>query len=111
VRAPSQRCSEELPSAQENAAELAIAEMAMAIARSGPREVDFWERAIGRKEQTNDDFRRARELIIGAGAIEATLDLAADYSDRAKGELKIFPDGEWRRGLESLADFAVSRRA
>ncbi len=83
----------------------------LAIARSGPREVDFWERAIGRKEQTNDDFRRARELIIGAGAIEATLDLASDYSDRAKVALKIFPDSEWRRGLESLADFAVSRRA
>ena len=83
----------------------------LAIARSGPREVDFWERAIGRKEQTQDDFRRARELIIGAGALEATLDLAADYAEAAKAALADFPDGEWRRGLESLADFAVSRRA
>jgi len=83
----------------------------LAIARSGPREVDFWERAIGRKEQTQDDFRRARELIVGAGALEATLDLASDYAEAAKAALTVFPDGEWRRGLESLADFAVSRRA
>ncbi|MGI9169827.1 MAG: polyprenyl synthetase family protein [Caulobacteraceae bacterium] len=83
----------------------------LAIARLGPREVDFWERAIGRKEQTEADFRRARELIIGAGALEATLDLAADYAERAKSALAVFPAGEWRAGLEALADFAVSRRA
>lgn len=83
----------------------------LAIARSGPREVDFWERAIGRQEQTQDDFRRARELIIGAGALEATLDLASDYAESAKLALSVFPDGEWRNGLESLADFAVSRLA
>ncbi|MDQ2861855.1 MAG: polyprenyl synthetase family protein [Pseudomonadota bacterium] len=83
----------------------------LAIARLGPREVEFWERAIGRKEQTADDFRRARELIIGAGALEATLDLASDYAETAKSALAIFPAGEWRTGLEALADFAVSRRA
>jgi octaprenyl-diphosphate synthase len=83
----------------------------LAIARSGPREVDFWERAIGRKEQTQDDFRRARELIVGAGALEATLDLASDYAEGAKSALTVFPESEWRDGLESLADFAVSRRA
>ncbi|MGI8840924.1 MAG: polyprenyl synthetase family protein [Caulobacteraceae bacterium] len=83
----------------------------LAIARLGPREVDFWERAIGRREQTEADFRRARELIIGAGALQATLDLAADYADAAKAALTVFPPGAWRTGLEALADFAVSRRA
>ena len=56
----------------------------LAIARSGPREADFWERAVGRREQTEADFRRARELIIGTGALDATLDLATDYADKAK---------------------------
>ena len=83
----------------------------LAIARSGPREAEFWERAIGRREQTEADFRRARELIIGSGALDATLDLAADYADKAKLALASFPDNEWRAALESLADFAVSRRA
>ena len=83
----------------------------LAIARCGPREVEFWERAIGRREQSEADFRRARELIVGAGAIEATLDLATDYAEQAKASLAVFPAGEWRDGLEALADFAVSRRA
>jgi octaprenyl-diphosphate synthase len=83
----------------------------LAIARSGPREAAFWERAIGRREQTEADFRRARELIIGAGALEATLDLAADYAWAAKSALAIFPTSDWRTALEDLADFAVTRPA
>ncbi len=83
----------------------------LAIAKSGPREVDFWERAIGRQEQTEPDFRRAREIVVGTGALEATLDLATDYAEEGKRALAIFPRGEWRMALESLADFAVSRRA
>ncbi len=83
----------------------------LAIARSGPREAEFWERAIGRREQTEADFRRARELIVGTGALDATLDLATDYADKAKAALAIFPANDWREALEDLADFAVSRRA
>ena len=83
----------------------------LAIAKSGPREVDFWERAIGRQEQTEPDFRRAREIVVGTGALEATLDLATDYAEEGKRALAIFPRGDWRMALESLADFAVSRRA
>ncbi len=83
----------------------------LAIARSGPREAEFWERAIGRREQTEADFRRARELIIGTGALDATLDLAAEHADKAKAALAVFPQNDWRESLESLADFAVSRRA
>jgi octaprenyl-diphosphate synthase len=83
----------------------------LAIARSGPREAEFWERAIGRREQTEADFRRARELIVGTGALEATLDLASEYADKAKAALAGFPANDWRSSLESLADFAVSRRA
>lgn len=83
----------------------------LAINRSGPREAEFWERVIGRKEQTDGDFRRARELVVGLGALDATLDLAADYADAAKQALSLFPRGDWREALEQLADFAVSRRA
>ena len=83
----------------------------LAIARSGPREAEFWERAIGRKEQTDADFRRARELIIGAGALEATLDLAADYAEAAKAALTGFPRQRLAERPRGLADFAVSRRA
>lgn len=83
----------------------------LAIARSGPREAAFWERAVGRLEQTEADFRRARELVIGTGALEAALDCAADYAEAAKAALSVFPNDAWRSALEDLADFAVSRPA
>jgi octaprenyl-diphosphate synthase len=82
----------------------------LAIART-PREADFWQRVIGDREQAEGDFKRARELIVGSGALEAALDLAADYADRAKQALAAFGPSEWRVALEALADFAVSRRA
>lgn len=81
----------------------------IAIGRSGPREADFWQRVIGDLKQTEADFRRARELIVGTGALEATLDLAADYAEAAKASLALFDDGDWRQALEALADFAVTR--
>jgi octaprenyl-diphosphate synthase len=81
-----------------------------AIARS-PQEQAFWERTIGRREQTEADFRRARELIVGTGALKATMDLACDFADQAKAALAIFPADDWRGALEDLADFTVSRTA
>ena len=83
----------------------------LAIARTGAKERDFWDRVIGRQDQGEGDFRRARELIVGAGALEAALDLAGDYAARAKAALDVFPASALRAGLEALADFAVSRRA
>ena len=83
----------------------------LAVARTRGREDAFWERAVGRREQTPDDFRRARELIVGTGALDATLTLAGDYADAAKASLAVLPAGQWREALERLADFAVSRPA
>jgi octaprenyl-diphosphate synthase len=83
----------------------------LAIARTGAKERAFWERVIGRLDQTDADFRRAHELIVGTGALQAAIDLAADYAQEAKLALTAFPDSEWRRALDQLADFAVTRRA
>ena len=79
------------------------------MARTRGREDAFWERTINKGERTEDDFRRARELIIGTGALAATLDAAADYADAAKASLSALPASPWRDALEGLADFAVSR--
>jgi octaprenyl-diphosphate synthase len=83
----------------------------LAVARTAGREDAFWERTMTGREQTEADFRRARELVVGTGALQATLDLAGDYADAAKTALSLFPQGEWRTALERLADFAVSRPA
>jgi octaprenyl-diphosphate synthase len=82
----------------------------LAAARTRGREDAFWERVIG-GDQQEDDFKRARELILGTGALQATIDMAGDYADTAKASLQSVAPGEWRDALEGLADFAVSRLA
>ncbi|MDB5420222.1 MAG: Polyprenyl synthetase [Brevundimonas sp.] len=83
----------------------------LAVARTRGREDAFWERTINKGERSADDFRRARELILSAGAVSATLDAAGEYADAAKAALSILPPSDWRDALEMLADFAVSRAA
>ncbi|HZV83484.1 MAG TPA: polyprenyl synthetase family protein, partial [Brevundimonas sp.] len=81
----------------------------LAAARTRGRDDAFWDRTINKGQRTEEDFRRARELVVGTGAVVATLDTAHEYADAAKAALKALPAGEWRSALEQLADFAVSR--
>lgn len=81
----------------------------LAVSRTRGREDAFWERTITKGERTDEDFGRARELIIGTGALTSTLEAAGEYADVAKASLSVLPAGAWRDALESLADFAVSR--
>jgi len=83
----------------------------LAIQRTGARETAFWQRTVAHRDQTGEDFLRARELIIGTGALNATLSLAGDYADAAKAALSPFEAGSLKTALEDLADFAVSRGA
>ena len=83
----------------------------LAVQRTGVRERPFWERVVGRREQAEGDFRRARELMAACGALEATLRLAQEQADEAKRALSVCAAGPWREALDELADFAVSRRA
>lgn len=83
----------------------------LAMARSGPKEREFWTRTMDRRDQADGDFERVRELMRQTGALEATLDLAASYAESAKAALAEFGGNPWRPALEDLADFAVMRRA
>jgi octaprenyl-diphosphate synthase len=83
----------------------------LAMARTGAAETAFWERTVGRLDQTDADFLRARDLILSTGALDASLDLAVDYAEKAKAALAVFPNNDWRQALEALADFSVSRAA
>lgn len=83
----------------------------LAAARTRGREDAFWDRTINKGQRTEDDFRRARELVVGTGALNATLDTAGEYADLAKSALRALPASDWREALDQLADFAVSRAA
>ena len=83
----------------------------LVMARSGPAEREFWIRTVDRREQTAADFARTCELMRATGALQSTLDLAADYATSAKAALADFGANPWRPALEDLADFAVARTA
>ena len=83
----------------------------LAIKRTGAGEAAFWERTVGRIEQDGADFVRAQGLVASSGALEATMDMAYDYADRARRALVGVGDPVWRAALSDLADAAVSRSA
>jgi octaprenyl-diphosphate synthase len=83
----------------------------VAMARTAGREDAFWRAAIDGGQRGDEEFRRARELILGTSALSVTLDMAHDYAGAAKAALCTVAPGPWRTALESLADFAVSRAA
>lgn len=81
----------------------------LAIERTKATEADFWERTIHRGDRKEGDFEHALKLMRDCGAITATLDRAYEYTDQAKAALAILPDTPWRKALEDVADYAVSR--
>ena len=54
----------------------------LAVQRTKGKEDLFWDRVITKGERTPEDFTRARELILGTGAVEATLDALAAHLER-----------------------------
>jgi octaprenyl-diphosphate synthase len=83
----------------------------LVMARTGVGEREFWIRTVDRREQTDADFDRTRELMRQVGALDSTLDLAATYAASAKAALADFGANPWRPALEDLADVAVARTA
>ncbi len=69
----------------------------------------FWVRTIEASEQEPGDLDRAMALMAARGAIGATLRHAAQFANDAKAALRVFPDSVWRRALEDVADYTVSR--
>jgi octaprenyl-diphosphate synthase len=80
-----------------------------AYALGDAAERQFWKRTIADSEQTEDDLDHAMQLIARHDAIRATLDRAVGFADRAKANLKVFPDSPYRRTLLSVADYTVRR--
>ena len=54
-------------------------------------------------------FGKVRDIIVGCGAIDATLDLARQIVGRAKGHLKVLAASDDRQGLALVAHYVVDR--
>ncbi len=58
---------------------------------------------------TKDDFSMIFELVGKYRGIEYTLEMAANYSNRSKKNLDVFPDSPEKAALLNLADYIVTR--
>lgn len=53
---------------------------------------------------------KAVEAVVTSAAVDRTYEEARNYIHRAKNELSILPDNQYRKALEALADYVVGRR-
>ncbi len=81
----------------------------VAYAAGSETDRQFWRRTIEDSEQTDQDLDHAMALMQGAGAIQATLDRAAEFAGAAKQALAVFPPSAYRSSLAEVADYTVSR--
>jgi octaprenyl-diphosphate synthase len=81
----------------------------LAYRRGDVAERAFWERTIGRTEQTEDDLPTALALMREHRVIGGTLDRARSYAERSRDALAGFPETPIWLALRRVADFTVSR--
>lgn len=77
--------------------------------RGNDEDRKFWDRAMVPATQAEGDLARAIRLIRSTGAIDATAREAVAYVELAKAALKGLEENDFRKALEDLADFCVSR--
>ena len=80
-----------------------------AVASANKSETEFWHRVIVDHQQNDVDLETAVSLLRKAGALDATMDMARQFSQESRQALTIFPDNAWRETLQDLADFVVDR--
>jgi len=69
----------------------------------------FWRRTLEDMEQKKGDLKRATQMLEATGAMQATIDRAREYGAKARANLDIFPDSEYKQALNEAIDFAVNR--
>ncbi len=80
-----------------------------ALQDANAEEMAFWKRTLEEKDQNDDDFTAAMDLITKHKALEKTMDYARDYAAKAKSSLAAVQPCEIKDILSDLADFTVSR--
>ncbi len=86
-----------------------IRAVAAANADNNAAEIEFWHRVIVDHKQSDVDLETAVSLLRKAGALDATMDMARQFSKEARDALSIFPESPWRETLMDLADFVIDR--
>jgi len=78
----------------------------LAYAKGSEAERKFWQQAI---ENEQGDLNQALDIIHQNGVLPEAMKLAEYYADQAQKALSVFEEGEVKKALLSLAQFAIDR--
>lgn len=82
----------------------------IAYQRGDAAERKFWEEALEKGESLDAAaLAEAKRLITARGAIDATMERATEFSQKALDALSMFPDSAAKNALAQAAEFAVRR--
>ena len=81
----------------------------LAFNRGDEDERAFWRRTLEDLDQSDDDLKRAIELMTKHNALTDTVDRARHYGAVARDALGIFPDNPQKLALLELVDFCIER--
>lgn len=72
-------------------------------------EKEFWLRTLGKKDQSEKDFKKAQDIITAHDGIGKSLALAKDYGEKARLALAEAPDHPLRALLDELIPYTIER--
>jgi octaprenyl-diphosphate synthase len=81
----------------------------LAHARGDETERKFWKDAMEGRRVSDEDLDHAKSLLRATGAVDATLDRARLYGQRAIDALGPFAAGAAKAALSEAVEFAVAR--
>ncbi len=81
----------------------------LAFNRGDEDERAFWRRTLEDLDQSEDDLKRAIELMNKHSALTDTVDRARHYGAVARDALGIFPENPQKLALLELVDFCIER--
>lgn len=80
-----------------------------AIQAANDEERAFWQRVIGKGQQTENDLPKALELLQKYGTLESTRAEAESWAQKARDALTQLPNHPLRTDLHDLASYVVAR--
>ncbi len=81
----------------------------LAFRRGTDGERAFWRRTLEDLEQTEDDLKKAIDLMHRHNALEDAVERARHYGSIARDALGLFPDCPEKSALNDLIDFSIQR--
>jgi octaprenyl-diphosphate synthase len=82
-----------------------------ALKDADQNDLNFWSRTLVKKEQNQDDFNNALDILHKHESLSKSKMLAIKYVDQAKDSLSDIEDSDLKFQLLSLVDFVISRKS